>query len=170
MMDVRKLPEEWVASGVQLREIAATYPSDHVAHACLMSRVGELERCAKELEEALAAVGGLPSQSKLATAIEAVEVGLQVTRRELSPNKKAALFLAAYKLIDDEGETIRAEQAARRRRRVYGRTGSTQDRRGEFSKWSAVRCISRRTGEANCIAEEPRRNPGGYGGQSGSEA
>lgn len=114
MMDVCKLSEAWTAAGVRLREVAATYPSDHAAHVCLMSRVGALERCARDLEEALAVVGGLPSQSKLATAIEAVEVGLQVTRRELSPNKKAALVLAAYKLIDDEGETIRAEQAARR--------------------------------------------------------
>lgn len=107
-MDVCKLPEAWAASRERLREVAATYPSDHPAHACLMNRIGELDRRTKELEEALAAAGGLLSKSKMSSAIEAVEQGLQSTGRDLPPSKKAALFMAAYEIF--EGEKGRSER------------------------------------------------------------
>lgn len=39
---------------------------------------------------------------KLALAIKAVEEGLQDTERDLPPDKKAALFMAAYELINED--------------------------------------------------------------------
>jgi transcriptional regulator with XRE-family HTH domain len=39
----------------------------------------------------------------LRSAIEAVEEGLAVTHRTLSPDKKAALVMAAYDLIEESG-------------------------------------------------------------------
>lgn len=112
-MDIYKLPKAWREAGLRLREIAATYPKDHTAQACLMNQVGALDLCSRNLEEALTEAGGLLSPSKLSSAIEVVEVGLRVTRRVLSPNKKAALVMAAYELIDDESEVTRAARTAR---------------------------------------------------------
>lgn len=100
MMDVRGLLDEWAAAEARWREIAATYPSDNVVRACLMSRVGEMARCAKELEEVVTEAGGLLSRSKMSLAIEAVEEWLQDSRRELPPSKMAALVMAVYELID----------------------------------------------------------------------
>ena len=112
-MDIYKLPKAWREAGLRLREIAATYPKDHTAQACLMNQVGALDLCARNLEEALAETGRLFSPTKLSSAIEAVEVGLRVTQRALSPYKKAALVTAAYELIDDESEVTRAARTAR---------------------------------------------------------
>ena len=111
-MDIYNLPKAWREAGLRLMEIAATYPKDHTAQACLMNQVGALDLCARNLEEALAETGGLLSPSKLSSAIEAVEVGLRVTQRALPPYKKAALVTAAYELIDDEVETKWAARAA----------------------------------------------------------
>jgi transcriptional regulator with XRE-family HTH domain len=44
-----------------------------------------------------------PDKNNLRLAIEAVEEGLQITRRELPPDKKAALVMAAYDLIEESG-------------------------------------------------------------------
>ena len=113
-MNIHELPRAWREAESRLRALAATYPKEHTIQVCLMGQVGALDLCARNLEEALAEAGGLLIPAKLSSAIEAVEVGLQVTRRELPPSKKAALVLAAYKLLNDEGESTRAEQAARR--------------------------------------------------------
>lgn len=45
----------------------------------------------------------VPDKEILRSALEAVEEGLRVTRRTLPPDKKAALIMAAYDLIEESG-------------------------------------------------------------------
>lgn len=45
------------------------------------------------------------TRESLQLAIEAVEEGLHAARRTLPPDKKAALILAAYDLIEESGST-----------------------------------------------------------------
>lgn len=57
-----------------------------------------------EDEAAPREMGGL-DREHVRMAIEAVEEGLKATNRELPPEKKAALVLAAYDLIEESGTT-----------------------------------------------------------------
>jgi hypothetical protein len=79
-----------------------------------------MDRCAQDLEGALQTTrgqaAGLLGADNLSLAIEAVEAGLQVTRRQLPPDKKAALVMAAYDLIK-EG----VSQGPRPQRRIVRR-------------------------------------------------
>ena len=104
-MNILELPKAWRAAGSRLRALAATYPEGHVTRACLLNRIGALELCSQDLEGALQAMCGQAEgrldTGTLSLAIEAVEAGLQVTRRQLQPDKKAALVMAAYALIKE---------------------------------------------------------------------
>jgi hypothetical protein len=97
-MNIHELPKAWREHGLFLRKLAAMYPKDHALHCGLMDRVGTLTLCARDLEGVLREMGG-QAEGNLSLAIEAVEAGLQATRRQLPPDKKAALVLAAYELI-----------------------------------------------------------------------
>lgn len=121
-MNAHKLPVAWREAGSRLRALAATYPEDHVTRACLLNRIGALDLCAQDLEGALQATrgqaAGLLDADRLSLAIEAVEEGLQVTRRQLPPDKKAALVMAAYALIK-EGVSLEPQPQRRIVRRGF---------------------------------------------------
>ena len=52
-------------------------------------------------------------RDRIAMAIQAVEEGLKVTNRELPPDKKASLILAAYDLIEESGNAAKIVELIR---------------------------------------------------------
>lgn len=57
------------------------------------------------ISEAASSVDQGIDSARLAIAIEAVEEGLEETRRRLSPKKKAELVMAAYELINQTSQS-----------------------------------------------------------------
>jgi len=52
-------------------------------------------------------------RDRIAMAIQAVEEGLKITNRELAPDKKASLILAAYDLIEESGNAAKIVELIR---------------------------------------------------------